>query len=89
MTMILVTHEMSFARDVSSRVVFMDAGRVAVEGTPQDVFGGPGAARAVAEFPRPHRTERVLTGRTARIFPRDNLIFASAKNSVMMANVQR
>src|SRR5262249_8308033 len=39
MTMILVTHEMSFARDVSARVVFMDAGRVAVEGTPGDVFG--------------------------------------------------
>ena len=38
MTMILVTHEMSFARDVSSRVVFMDAGRVAVEGPPQEVF---------------------------------------------------
>jgi polar amino acid transport system ATP-binding protein len=38
MTMILVTHEMSFARDVSSRVVFMDAGRVAVEGPPREVF---------------------------------------------------
>ncbi len=38
MTMILVTHEMSFARDVSSRVVFMDAGRVAVEGPPHEVF---------------------------------------------------
>ncbi|MGH7124200.1 MAG: amino acid ABC transporter ATP-binding protein [Stellaceae bacterium] len=40
MTMILVTHEMSFARDVSSRVVFMDAGRVAVEGPPREVFSG-------------------------------------------------
>jgi len=39
MTMILVTHEMSFARDVSSRVVFMDAGRVAIEGPPREVFG--------------------------------------------------
>jgi polar amino acid transport system ATP-binding protein len=38
MTMILVTHEMSFARDVSTRVVFMDAGRVAVEGSPNEVF---------------------------------------------------
>ena len=38
MTMILVTHEMSFARDVSARVVFMDAGRVAVQGTPREVF---------------------------------------------------
>jgi polar amino acid transport system ATP-binding protein len=40
MTMLLVTHEMSFARDVSARVVFMDAGRVAVQGTPREVFGG-------------------------------------------------
>src|SRR5271166_3592351 len=39
MTMILVTHEMSFARDVSARVVFMDAGQVAVQGTPREVFG--------------------------------------------------
>ncbi len=38
MTMILVTHEMSFARDVSTRVVFMDAGRVAVEGSPNEVL---------------------------------------------------
>ncbi|MGC1615406.1 MAG: histidine/lysine/arginine/ornithine ABC transporter ATP-binding protein, partial [Candidatus Acidiferrum sp.] len=41
MTMILVTHEMSFARDVAARVLFMDAGRVAVEGTPREVFGAP------------------------------------------------
>ena len=39
MTMILVTHEMTFARDVAARVVFMDGGRVAVEGTPRAVFG--------------------------------------------------
>ncbi|MGH7153594.1 MAG: amino acid ABC transporter ATP-binding protein, partial [Acetobacteraceae bacterium] len=39
MTMILVTHEMTFARDVASRVVFMDGGRVAVEGSPREVFG--------------------------------------------------
>jgi polar amino acid transport system ATP-binding protein len=38
MTMILVTHEMSFARDVSARVVFMDKGQVAVQGTPREVF---------------------------------------------------
>jgi ABC-type histidine transport system ATPase subunit len=39
MTMILVTHEMVFARDVSNHIVFMDDGRVAVEGTPREVFG--------------------------------------------------
>jgi len=39
MTMILVTHEMVFARDVSNHVVFMDDGRVAAEGPPREVFG--------------------------------------------------
>jgi polar amino acid transport system ATP-binding protein len=40
MTMILVMHELSFARDVSARVVFMDRAQVAVEGTPREVFSG-------------------------------------------------
>ena len=40
MTMLLVTHEMSFARDVSARVVSMDAGRVTMQGTPREVFSG-------------------------------------------------
>ncbi len=39
MTMIIVTHEMSFARDVSDRVIFMDEGIVAAEGKPEDIFG--------------------------------------------------
>jgi polar amino acid transport system ATP-binding protein len=38
MTMIMVTHEMAFAREASNRVVFIDAGRVAVEGSPAEVF---------------------------------------------------
>lgn len=38
MTMIVVTHEMSFARDVSDKVIFMDEGVIAVEGTPEYVF---------------------------------------------------
>jgi polar amino acid transport system ATP-binding protein len=41
MTMILVTHEMSFARDVASRIVFMDSGCVLVEGSPAEVLGAP------------------------------------------------
>lgn len=41
LTMIIVTHEMAFARDVSTRVVFMDRGIIAEEGTPQDVIGNP------------------------------------------------
>ena len=38
MTMIVVTHEMGFAKDISSRVIFMDDGVIAVEGTPEEVF---------------------------------------------------
>jgi L-cystine transport system ATP-binding protein len=39
MTMVVVTHEMTFAREVAHRVVFMDQGRIAAEGTPDEVFG--------------------------------------------------
>ncbi|MBD8891151.1 ABC transporter ATP-binding protein [Roseibium litorale] len=44
-TMILVTHEMSFARDVSDHVMFLHQGRVEEEGTPEKVFGSPDSAR--------------------------------------------
>jgi len=37
-TMVIVTHEMSFARDISDRIIFMDDGLIAVEGTPEEVF---------------------------------------------------
>src|SRR5699024_4959934 len=37
-TMVIVTHEMSFAREISDRVIFMDKGVVALEGTPEEVF---------------------------------------------------
>ena len=41
MTMIVVTHEMGFARDVSDRVIFMDKGVIAEEGSPADIFNNP------------------------------------------------
>lgn len=41
MTMVIVTHEMQFARDVSTRVLYLDEGAVYEEGTPQQVFGSP------------------------------------------------
>ncbi len=41
MTMIVVTHEMQFARDMADRVLFFDAGRVAEDGKPDDVFSNP------------------------------------------------
>ncbi len=41
MTMVVVTHEMGFAREVSDRVMFMDDGRIIEEGTPQQIFSNP------------------------------------------------
>jgi L-cystine transport system ATP-binding protein len=41
MTMIVVTHEMQFARDVADRVVFFDAGRIAESGPPDEIFSNP------------------------------------------------
>lgn len=41
MTMVVVTHEMRFARDVASRVLFLAGGRIAEEGTPDELFGNP------------------------------------------------
>ena len=45
MTMIVVTHEMDFARDISSHVVFMEDGVICEEGSPADIFGNPKNAR--------------------------------------------
>ena len=41
MTMVIVTHEMGFAREVADRVLFMDGGVIAEEGTPAELFGDP------------------------------------------------
>ena len=50
MTMVVVTHEMAFARDVAQRVIFMDGGVIVEEGPPEQVFGAP----------RQERTRRFL-----------------------------
>ncbi len=50
MSMVLATHEMSFARDIANRVCFLDAGRILEEGTPEQIFTEP----------REERTQRFL-----------------------------
>lgn len=50
-TMIIVTHEMAFARDVASQVIFMDDGRILEKGTPEEVF----------EHTREERTRQFLS----------------------------
>ena len=58
LTMLVVTHEMAFARDVSDRVVFMDEGVIVEEGAPKDVFTNPKQPRTRAFL------SRILEGRT-------------------------
>jgi ABC-type polar amino acid transport system ATPase subunit len=48
MTMIIVTHEMNFARQVANRVLFMDEGRIIEEGSPKQIFESPREARTRA-----------------------------------------
>lgn len=45
MTMAIVTHEMGFAREVADRVIFIDEGVIAEEGTPEEIFGNPKSPR--------------------------------------------
>ena len=45
MTMVVVTHEMGFAREVSNRVMFLDGGVIEEEGTPEEIFGNPKSQR--------------------------------------------
>ena len=55
-TMIVVTHEMQFAGEISDRVIFMDDGVIAEQGSPKEVFGSP----------KEERTKRFLTGYSRR-----------------------
>ena len=45
MSMAVVTHEMGFAKEVGTRVMFMDEGRILEQGTPEDIFDNPKEAR--------------------------------------------
>lgn len=45
MTMAIVTHEMGFAREVADRIIFIDEGVIAEEGTPEEIFGNPKSTR--------------------------------------------
>ena len=56
LTMIVVTHEMDFARDVSDRVIFMDQGVIAEEGRPEEIFSSPKEERT-KEFLERYRNE--------------------------------
>lgn len=48
MTMIVVTHEMGFAKEVADRVIFMDGGKIVEQGTPEEIFSNPKEVRTKA-----------------------------------------
>ena len=52
MTMVVVTHEMAFARSVADRVIFMDGGVIIESGTPQELFGNTQNERTKAFLAR-------------------------------------
>ena len=52
LTMIVVTHEMTFARDVANKVVFMDGGVIVEEGAPEQIFTSPKEERTKAFLSR-------------------------------------
>ena len=65
MTMIIVTHEISFARDVGDRIIFMDGGVVVEEGKPKDVIRNPQHERTKSFLAR-MRTEDAEEATDAR-----------------------
>ena len=66
MTMIVVTHELDFAREVGDRVIFMDGGRIVEEGRPAEVFSRPREERTRAFL------RRLLRTGAAQLTPRDD-----------------
>ena len=58
MTMLVVSHEMLFVREVATRVVFMDGGRVAQQGTPEEVMVNPQSERLRSFLGRFHAVFR-------------------------------
>ena len=47
MTMVVVTHEMGFAREVGDRIIFMDNGNIVEQGTPDEIFSNPKNPRTI------------------------------------------
>jgi polar amino acid transport system ATP-binding protein len=61
MTMIVVTHEMAFAREVADRCVFMESGRIVEEGPPEELFGSPRSPRLRSFLSRHNADRKVMS----------------------------
>lgn len=60
-TMLIVTHEMRFAKDISSRIFYMDEGIIYEEGTPKEIFEAPKKEKTIAFIKRQQRFTRAIT----------------------------
>ena len=94
MTMMIVTHEMKFARDVSNRVFFMDEGGIYEEGTPEQIFGAPTKEKTRVFIKRLKQLSEEITstdfdfiGFIAKIgqFGRDNMVSPKMVNKLELA----
>jgi len=83
MTMVVVTHEMRFARDVASRVLFLEGGRIAAEGTPEEIFGGHHTGR-LGEF-----LGKVSGAQLADVDVADEIVKAAADGIITRDEVAR
>ena len=66
MTMVVVTHEMQFARDVGDRLIFMDGGHIVEQGRPQEVLSNPREERTRRFLRRTMLLDHALEGMTVK-----------------------
>lgn len=94
MTMVIVTHEMDFARDVSNRVLYMDEGSIYEQGTPQELFENPQKPRTIAFVNRLRNYERrVLSPEfdlyaihsEIEVFCDKHFVFHTARHNLLLA----
>ena len=94
MTMMIVTHEMKFARDVSNRVFYMDEGGIYEDGTPEQIFGNPQKEKTRRFIKRMKQLEILIensdydfVGTTARIeeFGRENMMSPKLVRNAQLA----
>lgn len=75
MTMAIVTHEMNFARDVSTRILYMDEGVIYEEGTPEEIFENPKREKTQFFIKRTKRFEYSIEGRNYDFYHLNSQIY--------------
>ena len=88
MTMVIVTHEMDFARDVSNRVFYMDEGCIYEEGPPAQVFGAPQRERTRAFIQRIRRYSHHIAHRDFDFYAMNGEIEAFAEKQALPAKLR-